>query len=123
MLEKHYGAMRKWNEFLGGCADNYIVNYSYYGDWASPLEEAVKGSQGDGAVSATTSGILMSTGYYYYNSILLSKMAAVLHRDEDARSFSELAEKIKRHSMKSFLILKREHMEVEVRLQTYFPSI
>lgn len=95
ILERHYCGMKKWNAFLGTKADQYIVNYSYYGDWASPKNEAIEGSQGDGAVSAATSGLLMSTGYYYLNAALLSKIARILHHDKDEKKFTKLAMKIK----------------------------
>jgi len=103
LLERHYNGIEKWNDFLGTKADNYIINYSYYGDWASPAEDSVKGSLGDGAISATTPGILMSTGYYYYNAVLLSKMARVLGKEEDVWRFNLLAEKIKKAFNDKFL--------------------
>ena len=37
----------------------------------------------------------MSTGYYYYNYVLLSKIAKVLGKDDDARRFAKRAEGIR----------------------------
>lgn len=95
ILEKHYEGMKKWEAYLGRSVDDYIVSYSYYGDWSPPLTESVRGSIGAGAVSATTPGILMSTGFYYYNAILMSKMAWVLGKLEEEREYISLAERIK----------------------------
>lgn len=95
VIEQNYEGMKKWEEYLGTRSENGIVTYSYYGDWAGPADENVAQGLGDGAVSRTTPGILMSTGYYYLNAVLLSKMAKVLGKTEDEQYFAELAEKVK----------------------------
>lgn len=95
LLEKHYAGMCRWAEYLHSQAKDYILHYSYYGDWASPIAHSIPESIGAGAVSAITPGSLMSTGYYYYNYVLLSKIAKVLGKDDDARRFAKRAEGIR----------------------------
>lgn len=95
IIKKHYEGLKRWEDYLGNNADNYIVSYSYWGDWASPVSGTLQNSVGSGAVSAITPGILMSTGYYYYNAILLSKMANLLDKKDEEKHYIELSEKIK----------------------------
>ena len=68
------------------------MNYSYYGDWAAPAY-ACEGE--DGAISSVTPGILMSTGYSYYNCVLLRKFAELLGKDGDSLRYAELADQIR----------------------------
>ncbi|MCQ2432471.1 MAG: glycoside hydrolase family 78 protein [Clostridia bacterium] len=81
-----------WEDCLLAHSTDYIVDYSYYGDWASPAY-ACLGE--DGAHSAVTEGTLMSTGYSYYNCRLLAEFAKILEREEDEAHYTELAEKIR----------------------------
>lgn len=95
ILKEHYEGMKLWNHYIGEQATDFIVEYSSYGDWAGPLNHSIAGSAGIGAVSAITPGELMSTGYYYYNSILLGKIARVLGNSKDEIYYKELANCIK----------------------------
>ena len=96
IINRAYDGFAAWEEFLGKHSENYIVNYSYYGDWAGPAYACVGE---DGALSSVTPGILMSTGYYYLNAVLLAKFAKILNKKEDYKKYTELSENIK----KSFL--------------------
>lgn len=91
IIRDHYEGLKKWEDYLDNQAEEYIVEYSYYGDWAAPLITNLN----DTAVSGITPGALMSTGYYYYNAILLQKMATVIEKKEDVQLYKDLAEKIK----------------------------
>ena len=72
ILEEGFEGFAAWNAFLRSHSENGIVDYSYYGDWAAP---AYACQSEEFAVSAVTPGILMSTGYYYFNSRLLAQIA------------------------------------------------
>ncbi|NLM28200.1 MAG: family 78 glycoside hydrolase catalytic domain [Clostridiaceae bacterium] len=96
VIEKHYENMKKWVSYMSGLAgEDYIINYSRIGDWAPPFAQAIEGSVGASAISAITPGALISTGYYYYNAVLMAKFAKVLGRAEEAVEYEELADKIK----------------------------
>ena len=82
-LRKHYGGMQAWVEFLRGCAQDGIIPYSYYGDWAPPVHLGISGSQGSSAVSRDTPGELVSTACYAFSLDLLSRIARVLQREEE----------------------------------------
>lgn len=91
-IEENFEGFAAWENCLLEHSDDYIVNYSYYGDWAGPAY-ACEGN--DGAKSVVTPGIFMSTGYSYYNCTLLSKFARLLGREERAQEYDALAAKIK----------------------------
>ncbi len=83
--------------------DRYIVNYTYYGDWAAPLYACKNHADGGpGAVSIVTPGIFMSTGFSYYNCVLLTKMAKYIGLTEKADKYSALAVKIKNAILKKW---------------------
>ena len=92
IIGEAYERFVAWEEFLLGRSEGHIVNYSYYGDWASP---AYACDRPDGANSAVTPGILMSTGYSYLNSRLISKFAGLLKKGDDEKKYADIAEKIK----------------------------
>ena len=91
VIRENYDSYVKWTKYLLSKSDDYIVNYSWYGDWAAP---AYACADREDARSLVTPGILMSTGYLYFNAVLLAKMASILHKEEDHSYFQELAEKV-----------------------------
>ena len=92
ILAESFDGFAAWEECLLANSTDYIVNYSYYGDWAGP--EYACAAKED-AHSASTDGILMSTGYSYYNCCLLVKFAEILGRTEDAEKYAKLADRVK----------------------------
>lgn len=93
IVREGYDGFCKWNRFLEKNSEGFIVNYSYYGDWAAPAYACMSEEY---AVSAVTPGQLMSTGYFYYNTCLLVKMAEKMGREEDAEKHRGKAEEIRR---------------------------
>ena len=96
IIADHFNNFERWEAFLLKNSTDYIVNYSYYGDWASPITETIAGSLGDGAVSSKTPGQLISTGYSYLNCVLLSKMSRLLGFHDKEIKYTELAKRIAR---------------------------
>ena len=92
IVREGFDAFKGWERRLLAASSGYIVQYSYYGDWAGPAY-ACDGE--DGAVSAVTPGIFMSTGYSYYNCTLLSKFAGLLGKSEEQAHWAGTAEKVK----------------------------
>lgn len=75
LVREGFPNFERWQECLMRASDDHIVNYSRYGDWASPADCCV---DMEGAHSALTPGIFMSTGYSYYNCVMLSRMAQAM---------------------------------------------
>ena len=93
LVEERIDDLAAWEDVLLQHSDDYIVNYSYYGDWAAPGYTCEGGE--DGAKNTETEGILMSTGYSYLNCQLLTKMAAGIGREDIVRKYTEIGEKVK----------------------------
>jgi len=90
-----YEGMKRWVDYLTARAQEDIVLYSYYGDWAPPVHLGVAGSQGSSAVSKDTPGELISAACYAYSARLLSQIAGALAWREDCARYAELAEHIR----------------------------
>ena len=90
MVEDNYKGMKAWVDFLYSKTENGIVSYSYYGDWCPP-KEFLMDPDGSG-VSRDTPGKMMSTGYLYYCSRLLSKMAEITGAEEDVSRYKKIAD-------------------------------
>lgn len=80
VVEENYDGVKRYVEFLRSRAQNNILSYSYYGDWVSIVP---------------TPGAFVSAAYDYYDVELLSRMAAVLGRGEDAQAYHQLAGQIR----------------------------
>ncbi|MHB1150774.1 MAG: family 78 glycoside hydrolase catalytic domain [Eubacteriales bacterium] len=92
VIRDGYDGWAAWEKLLLSKSTEYIVDYSYYGDWAGPAYACITPEH---AVSACTPGILMSTGYSYFNAKTLSRFASVLGRDDESTDWENIAEKIK----------------------------
>ena len=97
VLRSAFASYEAWESCLLSHSRDYIVDYSYYGDWAAPLYACVPNENGGpGAVSAVTPGVFMSTGYSFLNCRLLSRFAGWLGLPEKRARYSDLAERIRR---------------------------
>lgn len=96
VIRRCFDGFVRWEECLAAHAEGYIVNYSHYGDWAGPVYACVGGNEDIDAVqSRYTPGVFMSTGYFYYNAVLLTRFAALLKKPEEEARFRELARRIR----------------------------
>ncbi len=90
IIRQHYAGLKAWVDYLNSRTENGIVNYSYYGDWSPPIAFGVDGSS---PVSQFTPGKLMSTGYLYYCSTIIARMAGLLGNEVDRKFYTDLADK------------------------------
>ena len=79
LLEAHYDAMKAWVEYMRRLAPSHLYEREAYGDWVAPVPSPSKP---------------MGTAYYYRSTQLLARMAQVLGRTEDAKTYLDLSEKI-----------------------------
>lgn len=93
ILEEHYEGFKKYIEFLRKLSQNYILNFYKYGDWCQPGTIRPKDYSGE----------LVSTFYFYHDTLTLAKIAKVLDKKEDQEYFSDLANKIKEAFNRKFL--------------------
>ncbi|MDO8682056.1 MAG: glycoside hydrolase family 78 protein [Armatimonadota bacterium] len=81
IIEQRYDSMVKWVEFCRLKSDNLIRPAAGFGDWL--------------AIGAHTPEDLIATAYFAYSARLLSKIAAIIGKDDDARKYEELFQQIK----------------------------
>ncbi len=108
ILAENYEANKRWVEYLRRNSDNYIVKYSQMGDWAGPIFGTDHSSIGAGAVSAITPTRFIGTCYFYYDCLLLQKMATVLGHDEDFATYTAMAEKIRQALLDNYYDPRRK---------------
>jgi alpha-L-rhamnosidase len=80
LLTAQYDGVKDYVEFLRSKAKSDLLDFSYYGDWV-----AIEKTPGD----------FVSSFYYYYDVLLLMKMAETLGYDAEIKTYKTLADKIK----------------------------
>ncbi|MHC4750239.1 MAG: family 78 glycoside hydrolase catalytic domain, partial [Planctomycetota bacterium] len=81
VIEKHYESMKKWIAYLEKNSKNLLRPDYGYGDWVSIASETPKD--------------VIATAYFAYSTRLVSKIADVLDKKEDAKKYEELFVRIK----------------------------
>ena len=99
ILEVQYPSMKAWVEYMTSRAgDDFLwTGDSHFGDW---LAFATTRSDYPGA---TTEKDLIATAYYAYSSGLLSKIAAIIGKNDDALKYSQLSKNVKTAFNKEFV--------------------
>jgi alpha-L-rhamnosidase len=87
ILEKAYPMMKKYVAYLESKSNNHILNYGL-GDWFD------YGPRQPGEAQLTPKAVT-ATAIYYYDVLLLSKMAALLNKPTDAASLTQQALAVK----------------------------
>jgi alpha-L-rhamnosidase len=87
IVGENYGGMKKYEEFLRSRAPDNVLSYSLYGDWVA---------------TEKTPGAEVSDFYYYYDTLVLSNMAAAIGKAEDAATYAQRAVAIKDAFNKEF---------------------
>lgn len=95
ILLKSYDMMKRYVDYLSRKANHYLLSYGL-GDWYDI------GPNPPGPSQLTPLGVT-ATGFYYYDTKILGKIAAVLHREDDATKWSVLADSIRDAFNKKFL--------------------
>lgn len=86
ILEEHFAAMKKYVEFLKANSEDHLIKkLGKYGDWCPPGSIAPKRTKLE----------LTSTWYYYYEIVLLSKLAQIIEKKDEAKKYERLAEEVK----------------------------
>lgn len=87
VLARAYGMMSRYLAYLDSKAEGHILSHGL-GDWFDLGPEPPGPSQ-------LTPIALTGTAIYFYDAAILSKVAALLGKEEDARRYRELADAIK----------------------------
>mgnify|MGYP000873581216 CR=1 FL=1 len=99
ILEVQYPSMKAWVEYMHSRAGdkNLWTGDNHFGDW---LAFATTRSDYPGA---TTEKDLIATAYYSYSSGLLSKVAAIIGKTDDAKKYAQLSDDIRKAFQKEFV--------------------
>ncbi|MHC4204092.1 MAG: family 78 glycoside hydrolase catalytic domain [Planctomycetota bacterium] len=81
VIERHFESMKKWISYLKTNSKGLLRPDKGYGDWVS--------------IASNTPKDVIGTAYFAYSTRLLSKMAAAIGRDDEAKEYEELFEQIK----------------------------
>ena len=89
ILEEQYPSMKKWVDYIHNVSqDGTLFNVGFhFGDWVA-LDAK------EGSYFGATPTDLVATAFYAYSSDLLSKTAALLGKEHDAKKYATLREKI-----------------------------
>ena len=93
VVDEFFDGMAAWEDYLLSRSPDGIVDYSYYGDWAAPAYACLSD---EGAPSAVTPGVLMSTGYSYFNCKLLTEFARLTGRVDAQNKYQAAAERVQK---------------------------
>jgi alpha-L-rhamnosidase len=88
ILADHYDNLKRYVDYLGRKTRNGIVGIGL-GDWCP--------------AKTTTPEKVTSTGYYYCDAVIVSKIAAILGKTEDAQTYAKLADDIKQVFNREFV--------------------
>jgi alpha-L-rhamnosidase len=92
ILEEHYPAMVRWVEYIRGLSTNNLWQNSRgsdFGDWLSIADDTDKA--------------VLASAFYAHAADLVSRAAAVLKKDADAKTYSDLFNAIKTAFNKTYV--------------------
>ena len=89
VIERHYESMKKWIAYLQKNSKDLLRPDKGYGDWVSIASETPKD--------------VIATAYFAYSTRLLSKMAAALDKNQDAKKYETLFQEIRNAFNKAYV--------------------
>jgi len=81
VIERHYKSMKKWIAYLKTNSKELLRPAKGYGDWV--------------AIASDTPKDVIATAYFAYSTRLLSKMAAAIGQNQDAKEYESLFKQIR----------------------------
>ncbi|WP_188881897.1 alpha-L-rhamnosidase [Alicyclobacillus cellulosilyticus] len=98
LLAEQYDSMKAWVEYMRRQGDNeYLFNTGFhFGDWLG-LDAK------EGSYKGATAEDYIATAFYAYSTRLLARAAQVLGKEDDAKAYSALHERILEHFRREFV--------------------
>ena len=84
ILARHYEPMKRYMQFLDSISEHYIVPMGWIGDWGSMVKGWKEGQPES-----------VPTAFYFYDAMILSKIAKVLGNESESQQFATMAGEIK----------------------------
>ena len=90
IIRQHYETMKKWYVYMKSrYIKNNLLTKDTYGDWCTPPESLTLIHSKD--PKRITSGILISTTYFYHISNILHRFAGLMNQKDDSVMFNTTA--------------------------------
>jgi hypothetical protein len=109
-LAQHFDAMRRYVDYLGTQATNHILPKYWIGDWGTIVEGWKEGEP-----------ISVSTAFYYYDTVILAKAAAILGRGPETERYTSLAKQLKAAYNRHFYDPKKHQYDQGSQFSNAFP--
>lgn len=95
LMREYYDDMQKYMDYLASRATNHIVDEGL-GDWydLGPADRP--------GFAQLTPPPVTATAFYYYDAHLMSQIAALLGKEDDARMYAQLADEIRLAWLREF---------------------
>lgn len=119
-LRKHYKGMKHYVQFLASQTKDGLIDKKYFGDWAPPMTESILG-WGENALPANIPSQIITTGYLYYDCIIMDRAAQLLGYKEDSKYFNEVANMAKEAINKEFLDTEKGYYKPNSQGSNVFP--
>ncbi len=101
ILQEQYASMKGWVDYMAeNAGEDYLwndPNHWHWGDWLAYNSNA---PDYNGSV---TEKDLIATAYAYYSTTLLSKIAAIIGRKENEKTYQKLADNIKKAFIQEYI--------------------
>ncbi len=96
ILDENYDSMKRYIDFIESMAIDYIVDFGL-GDWCPP------GPPGNGPSDHKCPTTVTDTAYFYIDTHIVSKVAKILAKDNEAEIYSNLSNKVRQAFRTEFL--------------------
>lgn len=103
LIEKHYGAMARYVDYLGSKAKDHIISYGL-GDWYDI------GPKPPGVSQLTSLGVT-ATAVWLQDVEIMTAASAMLGKMQETEKYSELARKIREAFNREFFSPERDHYD------------
>ncbi len=110
ILAEHYPAMKRYMHFLDSQAIGFILPSGWIGDWGSMVKNWKEGTP-----------IAVPTAYYYWNAMIMSKVAGILGNTADNLHFKNLTTAIAEKYNATFLDKNTANYEDGSQMANAFP--
>ncbi len=109
-LAGHFDSMKRYVDYLGTQATNHILPKYWIGDWGTIVEGWKEGEP-----------VSVGTAFYYYDAIILAKVAGVLGKPQEAEKYTALASQIKAAFNRTFYDAKKKQYDQGTQFSNAFP--
>ncbi len=102
LIEKQYSSMKAYLDYMRGVAKNDLWNTGFqFADWLSFRVDDSK--EAIGQRSAVTDNYLVAQCFYAYNVGIMIKTAYLLNKNEEAKEYENLLERIRKAFQKEYM--------------------